>query len=375
MAATPTVEVKVTPVGPQFAISGQCEMPTITATAELKDITPDPKIPLQYRWKVTLIFDGKGCPNATSRIVKHDELTPTTPTPTLKVPFTQVRGGSLTISVSVVVNTQTLTGSTKDLQVVGTNPSVPTLAAVVAVNDAFRKLLRVESGLRQFLASGCPLFSGDGFGGVGLSQLTSPQPTDDQIWSWKENAKGGWALFQEKEKIALAYPVAVRASNEFKTLVTNHNKIRKDKWLAAQAKPATGTAAPAAATSAPVAATPAPAAATPAPAAPAAAGAPAAAAGPPKDLVIELPDYTAEQLQRDTLRAFNGYAGIHEYRVKKDASGALVVTEDPGGVKGKAEWELVTVADRIKFYDDNSIPSGKRGDPNYVEDVLKKPTF
>lgn len=92
-------------------------------------------------------------------------------------------------------------------------------------------------------------------------------------------------------------------------------------------------------------------------------------------MTIELPDFTDDQLERDTLRGFNGYAGIHEYRVKLDKDGVLVVTEDPSGTKGKAEWEQVTKEERIKFYDANNVPAKKRGDPNYVEDVEAKAAF
>ena len=93
-----------------------------------------------------------------------------------------------------------------------------------------------------------------------------------------------------------------------------------------------------------------------------------------KPLVIELPDYTDEQLQRDTIRAFNGYAGgLHEYRVKVDANGLLVVTVNAAANKGTAEWELVTADARNAFYDEKKIT--RRGDPNYVEDVLARASF
>ena len=59
--------------------------------------------------------------------------------------------------------------------------------------------------------------------------------------------------------------------------------------------------------------------------------------------------------------------------MKVDKDGVLVVTEDAGGAKGKAEWEQVTKEERIKFYDDNKV--NNRGDPNYVEDVESKASF
>lgn len=89
-----------------------------------------------------------------------------------------------------------------------------------------------------------------------------------------------------------------------------------------------------------------------------------------------MPDYTDDQLERDTLRGFNGFAaGLHEYRVKVDKDGVLVVIEDPSGSKGTAEWEQVTKEDRKKFYDEKNVPSNRRGDANYVEDVESKAPF
>ena len=66
---------------------------------------------------------------------------------------------------------------------------------------------------------------------------------------------------------------------------------------------------------------------------------------------IDLPDYDAEQLERDTLRGFNGYAGgLHEYRVKLDENGLLAGLH-AAGARGAAEWELVTAQMRRDYYD------------------------
>jgi hypothetical protein len=346
--AAPAVVLKLDPPSPKFPISEQCEMPKITVTAELQNFTPDPKAPpIQYQWKVTLIFNGQKCLHATQRIVKHDDITKFTthPISKLNLQFTQVRGGALTISVKVPIpGGSILTDTTKNLVVTGTNPSVASLAAFatfIQANQAFRKLMRVESaGLKQFLSDTCPLFSEDNKCGVGLCQLTKdPIPTDDQFWSWKENVRGGWDLYKKKEKEARNHMKNVR-EGEFKALCKTYNEKRQAKLAAAAAaKPDAGAAAPI------------------------------------KDLEIELPDYTDEQLERDTIRGFNGYAGIHEYRVKVDKDGVLVVTEDASGAKGKAEWEQVTKAERIKFYDDHNVSANNRGDPNYVEDVESKAGF
>lgn len=93
-------------------------------------------------------------------------------------------------------------------------------------------------------------------------------------------------------------------------------------------------------------------------------------------LRIELPDFTPDQVERDAIRGFNGYAGtdfflgskhLHEFRCPvKDPAGAtpsLVVTEVPGQTVGTIEWERV--------------PSGVRPaafEP-YVDNVIRKGDF
>ena len=349
MADKPAIVLSFDPAGTKFPITEQAETPKITVTATLQNVTPDPKKPLLYNWKVTLVFNGQACNHSLSRVIKHPDIAQSTPTNKFTIPFAYVRGGDLSVSVSVMVGNTTVTAQSDKLQVTATNPSIKALQGTVPANDAFRKLMRVESALRQFLSEACPLFSSDNLGGVGLCQITSPAPTDDQVWSWKENVKAGWALYKSKEAAALSWMKATQKGNDFNALVKAYNDAR-----AAKAKAAASAAPPAGGS-------------------PPAAG---AGATPPKPLMIELPDFTADQLQRDTIRGFNGWAGqLHEFRPKVDKDGLLVVKEDPGGTKGTAEWEEISAEDRIKYYDSIKLAAGRRGDPDYVEDVMKKASF
>ena len=188
--------------------------------------------PLQFQWTVTLVFTAGSCAHAGSRTTSHSAISGTTAlspatspatvstTSQFTIPFTQIRGGDLTVSVSVAVAGATLTASSAGLTVVGTNPNLGSLQSAAAqANEAFRKLTRLESGLRQFRTPGCPLFSGDNLGGVGLCQLTSPAPTDDQVWSWRANLAGGVALWNSKEATARGFPNGVRTSAAFTALV------------------------------------------------------------------------------------------------------------------------------------------------------------
>ena len=336
----PSVTLSYDPPGPQFAITEQCVMPKITVTANLQNVTPDPKIPMSFQWKITLQFTGQSCTHALGRSIKHPDISQVTTTNKLTIPFTQVRGGNLTIAVTVVMGSSTLRAQSEKLEVTGTNPSVGVLAAVAPSNAAFRKLMRLESGLQQFRSPGCPLFSADNLGGVGICQITNPAPTDDQVWSWKENVKAGWQFYQSKQSVARAYPTHVREGS-FKTLVKTYN----DQRLAQSKTGAHGSGAASPATAL-------------------------------KPLTVTLPDFTDEQLQRDTIRGFNGYAGgLHEYRVRVDNNGLLVVTVDASGTKGTAEWQVISAADRTAHYDQVGLDKKFRGDPNYVDDVMAKDGF
>jgi hypothetical protein len=335
----PEVVLSFSPAGSQFAISEQCVMPAIVATATIKNITPDPKVALHYQWNVTLVFKGGSCAHSLNRAISHPPINATTATNQLPIAFTRIRGGDLVVKVTVLVGNSMLTAQSSGLKVVGTNPSVSALAVAAPNNTSFRQLMRLESGLRQFLAPDCPLFSGDNKGGVGLCQLTDPLPSEDQVWSWKDNLEAGVALWNKKESIAKGYPNQVRTGSDFQVLVKAYN----DQRAATAAAAAKGAGKPAPNT-------------------------------PP--IAVALPDYTAEQLRLDTLRGFNGYAGqLHEYRVKVDSNGLLVVTLNAAASQGVAQWERVSAADRIAFYNKIGLPAKHWGDPNYVDDVERQATF
>ncbi|MFC4922510.1 MULTISPECIES: hypothetical protein [Delftia] len=312
------------PAGSQFAITADAQMPTITVTAVLQnEALPAGATPI-YEWSATLIYDGGSDVSKTrfgnKQRTQHSPIaSQTSANASWHIPFTEVRGGSLTVQVILRAGGLERRASVSWL-IVGQNPSSTAIRAfangIGADRVVFRKKMRQESSLHQFLSppGHWPKYSSDGKGGVGLCQLTTPPPTADQTWSWKENVRGGWTLYQEKERFARNYPRNVRKSQQFSNLVTAWNQARARQGLPA--------------------------------------------------IPVELPDYTAEQLERDTLRGFNGYAnGLHEYRVRQQ-DGQLFVTINPAGTLGLAEWEQVPVSER-----------GTKGDPNYVENVLGREDF
>ena len=363
MPKKPAVVLSYNPPGPTFNISSQCQMPDITVTASLVDVTLDPKTVVQYRWSATLTFNGrhKGrhVAHSVGRTTAHPVMTEVSNKNTFKIPFSKVRGGDLTVQVTVFAGTLHLAAASKGLTIEGTNPSDYELGLVAKPVAAFRKLMWVESRRQQFLTAGMPYFSEDGLGGVGICQVTHPRPTDDEVWNWKMNVAAGWEIYQAKESEARAHPKAVRNSKGFQNLVSDYNTERHKLAVAAEAKAA-------------------------------------AAAKPPvkpkevpkKDLTITIPDYNDEQLQRTTIRLFNGSPRIWEYVPRMEerpategkVSSFLFVKVDEGSQTGVCEWEEVSAERRLAEYDKpdengRTVPVNGRGDPDYVEHVLASPSF
>jgi hypothetical protein len=357
LADKPVLVLSFDPPGPEFPISTQSEMPNITVTAKFQNITPDPKVPLQFSWTVDLSFNGtfrkRQVPHALGRVIQHPPIAQVTATNQFKIPFAAVRGGDLTVKVAVTVCGTPLSATSEGLAVIGSNPSTSELALVAAPIVAFRKLMWVESRFMQFLGgrqfSGMPYFSEDDLGGAGICQVTDPSPTDEQVWKWKDNIAAGWQIYKGKEAIARHFPANFRAGKTFAAMVTTYNdeRYRQAVEAGAKAKP-------------PV----------------------EAKNVPRKDLTITIPDLTEEQVQLETIRLYNGAPlHIHEYRPKMDTvktpkgEGLLLVTVDEASLKGTAEWERVPVEDRKQQYRDAKLPEKNWGDPNYVDDVMSSPGF
>ncbi|MGI4880027.1 MAG: hypothetical protein ACRYG4_21345 [Janthinobacterium lividum] len=334
MNDTAPITLSFVPSGPDFAMSADATMPVITVTAKLRQ-PPSAGAILRFVWTIKLRSASLGCAHGLGRVTSHPDIVETTAVEHLTIAFSRMRGGNLSIAVAVTVDGHALTAERHDLSVSGTNPAVADLrAALPDAPEAFKKLMRLESGLRQFRTPPCSLWSADNLGGVGICQLTPPDD-DDQIWNWKANVAGGLALYHGKERIARSYAAIVRGGPTFR----GQSKAYNDKRAAA-ARPA------------------------------------GASAGPRPPVTIRVPDYTAAQLELDTIRAFNGYAGgLHEYRLRTDADGILVVTLDAAGAGGMAEWARVTAAERTAHYDAAGISAGHRGDPNYVDDVVGQASF
>src|SRR5690606_35843843 len=93
------------------------------------------------------------------------------------------------------------------IQIRGRNPGqarVLSHLSIIPNTTGFEKIIEKESSFRNFIdADGEPLLSFDG--GYGLTQITNPKPSFEQIWNWKENINSGCALYQEKQRAAKSF--------------------------------------------------------------------------------------------------------------------------------------------------------------------------
>ena len=113
-----------------------------------------------------------------------------------KATFPSVVGGTLTVKVCTPSET-----FKRSVYILGKNPDqarVETFLKTIDDVKGFEKLLEQESKFKNFInADGYPIVAFDG--GYGMTQMTSPAPTFTQIWNWKENIKGGTALYKTKQ--------------------------------------------------------------------------------------------------------------------------------------------------------------------------------
>lgn len=329
----PEIKITLDPPNKVFFITADAQMPKIKAVCQLPAsgpmASPSVSVPTNssttiqsYDWDVTVVLNPSGVPYAVGRTTRHSPIRVTTTAPELTLPFTQIRGGTLTVGVTTILQGKRLTGKTV-AEIRGTNPS-STLIRTEGVPEILMKLMKLESSLQQFLATrtkaGYPVFSHDGLGGVGLGQITHPRPTDDEVWDWKSNVKAAKEQWDSKSRDAKRLLQNYADSTEFRELVQQYNRTRT---------------------------------------------------APLKPLAITLPPITDEMLSNETIRLYNGAPFVQEYDAETDARGMLVVDINPDGLHGTAHWRQIAATQRSAIY----VAHGKSpnlGDPDYVNHVLSQ---
>jgi hypothetical protein len=362
------------PNAPQtkFWISENAEMPKdIEAVCTL----PAGMFPTgtNYTWDVTLEMDLTTLPSGKPKspdpkskkkpVVRrtsttHPPIRQTTSSPNFTIPFTYVRGGKLTVKVTV----DSLHGpvsATQTAEIRGKEPSLQQISNQVkgAKGNGPAILMQIllgESKLHQFFYKGeprdkpgnyegYPLMSSDRLDGVGLGQITYKIPTEDEVWNWKENLKEAVKHYNDSYATAGSFFRKYESRDEFKTLVKGYN----DAWLKnIKVKPGQPTP------------------------------------EPPK---IKMADPKDKFVEDETIRGYNGFGStvnpVHEYRAEMDwdtqqnvtyqtvLQSKLNVTVSADGKSGTVKWHQVSKQEREGHYQALGIAKEHWGDTNYVDQV------
>jgi hypothetical protein len=299
-----------------FRISDAPQMPTITINAAFAPPLPN-GAQTQFRWSVQLRFMGTETP--CGRPGTPITFTKTTSAAQLIISppdWGRIRGGSLTVSVSATANGQTDTAQLEGLRIVGTNPTFGVVNALLGT-DPLRRIAHQESNFAQFGIDSWPFFSRDGLGGAGIMQITPAN--EDQTWDWKANVRAGVQKYNHCYSLGPTFINSVRTSPQFAALVASLNQARAKKNL--------------------------------------------------PQLVVAIPDWSADQRIADAIRGYNGWAGtdpvaptlhLHEYKLSLDVIRQLQITATPNSNSARAIWVQVASSERPQNI----------GDPDYVNHVL-----
>lgn len=114
----------------------------------------------------------------------------------------KVLGGQLTVTVTVGQMTLVRTVVIK-----GQNPTKESIATYIATLEdmtGFERLLEQETGSKHFInLDGEPITAFDK--GYGITQMTHPAPSYEQVWNWKANILAGSSIYKDKVRAAKKY--------------------------------------------------------------------------------------------------------------------------------------------------------------------------
>ena len=376
-----------------YRIGIEPKMPTIVAHARVTGIVPDPTGITEFTWRFAVRYESPPIitgydksqtpakPIFGTRTFEYEwpgpQGVPTLPWTSFGGRFVtrfddpafagDIFGGDLFVTATAVINGRVVTSRPlTGYRILGppmssleAEASKPLMAKMLG-NSTMRKIANHESSASQFDVNGFPLWSGDKLGGVGVMQLTKPAPKPEVVWNWEKNIHAAIELFQSDGKLGAARKLRARAEKHA-NLQYNMRRVTPD----------------------------------------------ALQFGPPQPIRITVRDLTPrarsntpfneqfdgvrfsdseDQFQQVAIRIYNGVAGkdvftpgagLHEFQLRRDASGNLLFVEDAETIartkSATATWQRVTKADRDAQYP--PIVNGKSqypGDANYVRNVLEK---
>jgi len=354
------------PANDRYVIDATPTMPSISARAQVVNVTPDPTPMTTFTWTVNLTID-KGTGEEVSFDEEIEQGVVTVGEELFTLEFTTrrpFRGGKLKLTVEAEVDGATLATEREGLTIEGTNPDRSEIQNTIdAVATAFQGLAEVDiedvlkrigcqesSGQRQFDASAnggiaFPLISRDN--GVGIFQITStrrcPDPfvdCRDALFHWPTNVREGKRAYEEKVAFARSYPVQLLASPDYGAFI--RDIINPDRE-AVRLRPIRTRPAPRFTTIGPI------------------------GSAPPN------------QLLEDAVRGYNGFAGqlTLDGKVIMDARGRPILLH-----------EFIPDEDFLRTVSDRDVPTLQTnpnvwrrvlpaerpalGNPNYVKDVTSQ---
>lgn len=186
--------------GDKFFIDETSKFPTITF--EIKtDVSP----PYQWKWAITWDAQVSGMRESGKRGRKLKTFTETGSFASNdKTWDANLNGKTLGGKLSVEVAAGSV-AFRRTVFILGKNPSkddVVSFLSSMPNTVGFDLVIDQETHFKNFInADGEPVVAGDS--GYGLTQMTTPAPTYEQVWNWKENVRAGVALFQQKQREAI----------------------------------------------------------------------------------------------------------------------------------------------------------------------------
>lgn len=193
-----------------FNISNVPAMPdSIVGQARITGVDPDPTPSTTIRWDTKIEYNACGVRDINDTLASVDQPGSADYHPA----FPHIRGGNMTIKATVVRNGETCDSQQFQQAIRGINPAVGTIQGALPGQMEIQIACQ-ESHWRQFSGSpGNPLLrcEPDGRIGAGVLQQTTPDPTDDAFWNWQEAITEGLNTLAGKAAEAQGYPARVRA--------------------------------------------------------------------------------------------------------------------------------------------------------------------
>jgi hypothetical protein len=345
LVSTPQIQILNLPADNTFRITADGNMPLIHA--RVVGVNPGPNEDIEYAWQTRVIYRAQDYPALRGQfgpgrdiaspdyneevIVNSQDFVPTF----MVGDKLTLRGGTVVLTVRVTIGGTPLELSTPSqgnerLQILGQNPDRRTVSAFVSkeltvpqqwpsntqynYHSIIRKIINHESQVRQFHESGVPLWSMDGARGVGMMQITAPQPSDDEVWDWRENIRGGARVFSQKLGTAIR-----RLNLLYRQILTEAAQV-----------------------------------------------------------VALVPPITGDMVVLNAIRGYNGYSNgfgiLDEWRPVRDSHGRLVI-DGNGQTSWERTPALERVRPELRNLPHQEILSRSPGNYRYVDDILNTADF